>query len=106
MTRREKIERWEEEIVRLDAAQKEMAKKTQEKIALLRKKLIEERRMLEIEDNEKIASIVRSVYGELEDPDKLREILGAFDAQPKGDDADAGVQDDGAFPTVDDGWVQ
>ncbi len=103
MQRLEKIAKWEEEISRLEAAQKEMARKTQEKVSALRKKVAEEKRILKSEQDEEIADLVRSVYGNVDNMEDLREILAAF-AEPA---AATGQNPDAVQESPGDGtWTQ
>ena len=65
MLKNERIRKWEEEMERIAASQKEYSQKCSEKIRELKRKISEEQQLLVLENNRMIAEAVRAVYGEV-----------------------------------------
>lgn len=61
----EKIKKWEEDIARIQNNQRSYDQKCTDRIRELRRKVQEETRILELENNQLIAEAVRTVYGEV-----------------------------------------
>lgn len=61
----EKIKKWEEEIEQIAERQKEMNAKSNERIRELRRKIQAAQVIVEQENNQLIAAVVREVYGEV-----------------------------------------
>lgn len=62
---KEKIKKWEEEIEKILAQQKEANNKYNERVRELRKKIETAEHQMTLENNQLIADVVRTVYGEV-----------------------------------------
>lgn len=61
----EKIKKWEEEIEKILIQQKEANNKYNERVRELRKKIETAKHQMTLENNQLIADVVRSIYGEV-----------------------------------------
>lgn len=61
----EKIKKWEEEIEKILNQQKEANNKYNERVRELRKKIETTKHQVTLENNQLIADVVRSIYGEV-----------------------------------------
>ena len=61
----EKIKKWEEEIEKILNQQKEANNKYNERVRELRKKIETAKHQVTLENNQLIADVVRSIYGEV-----------------------------------------
>lgn len=61
----EKIKKWEEEIEKILNQQREANNKYNERVRELRKKIETAKNQLTLENNQMIADVVRSIYGEV-----------------------------------------
>lgn len=61
----ERIRKWEEEIRKLQRKKDDVVQNCDKKIRELRRKIQDEARILELENNQMIADIVRTAYGEV-----------------------------------------
>lgn len=61
----EKIKKWEEEIEKILIQQKEANNKYNERVRELRKKIETAKHQVTLENNQLIADVVRSIYGEV-----------------------------------------
>mgnify|MGYP006912264786 CR=1 FL=1 len=62
---KEKIKKWEEEIEKILLQQKEANNKYNERVRELRKKIETAEHQMTLENNQLIADVVRTVYGEV-----------------------------------------
>ena len=62
---KEKIKKWEEEIEKILIQQKEANNKYNERVRELRKKIETAEHQMTLENNQLIADVVRTVYGEV-----------------------------------------
>jgi lipid II:glycine glycyltransferase (peptidoglycan interpeptide bridge formation enzyme) len=63
----EKIAKWEEEIEKIQAQQRDYNKKCQEKIKDLRQKIAFEKKQMQLENDRLIAETVRSFFGTVDE---------------------------------------
>lgn len=61
----EKIKKWEEEIEKILIQQKEANNKYNERVRELRKKIETAKHQMTLENNQLIADVVRTIYGEV-----------------------------------------
>ena len=61
----EKIKKWEEEIEKILNQQKEANNKYNERVRELRKKIETAKHQMTLENNQSIADVVRTIYGEV-----------------------------------------
>ncbi len=71
-SRKEKIQKWEEEIAATQKSKEEFDQRCTNKIRELRQKIEIETRMMKSENNEMIADAVRTIFGEINE-DNLAE---------------------------------
>lgn len=95
MVTSEKIQKWEEDIARIQDNQRSYNQKCTDKIRELRRKVQEETRILELENNQLIAEAVRTVYGDVteENVEKFKQQMMAL-VSPVSDTEAHGYPDD------------
>lgn len=91
---REKIRKWNEEIETISKKQKEMARRNNERIRELQKKIQDANEKLLLEENQKIADTVREIYGDMT-PEKLEDLKNKM-KQLQGNE----------MPTEEEGWPE